>query len=294
MCHEFETTAVRLDRLSFESLSLVSGTTRFSDVVGLRTDDGLYTVLALLISDQCPWGVTVVSPGGRAKRFDGCVLRQLRLACEEINAYNPKRLVEGTRSPVDQFPRPAVREAMLNAIVHRDYSDPSDIMVRMRPDNVEVVSPGSGYKGNRGIRNPGLVKVFELYRLKGFQYNGLDLIRKAYSRSGYMPSIVSRKAQGDFVVGLPSVDMVLGHYEGKKQRVLSYMSSHGGVRQDEVADLLKVTFVYAGRILRHMEADGLVFSMNVGRMRRFYLCDRNRRSCLPHLGQNSAPGSTFE
>ena len=42
-----------------------------------------------------------------------------------------------------EIPLLAIREALLNAIVHRDYTRNSDIKVAVYDDMVEIVSPGS-------------------------------------------------------------------------------------------------------------------------------------------------------
>jgi len=41
-----------------------------------------------------------------------------------------------------ELPREAVREAIVNAIVHRDYNSPSKVQVRVFPDRVEIWNPG--------------------------------------------------------------------------------------------------------------------------------------------------------
>ena len=41
-----------------------------------------------------------------------------------------------------QYPIPALRELLLNAIVHRDYSNPTDIIVKIYNDNIEISNPG--------------------------------------------------------------------------------------------------------------------------------------------------------
>jgi ATP-dependent DNA helicase RecG len=44
-------------------------------------------------------------------------------------------------------PLPALREALLNAVVHRDYTDPSDIQIKIFDDRITFFSPGGFYGG---------------------------------------------------------------------------------------------------------------------------------------------------
>ena len=248
---------------------------RLGEIPGTRDDGGDHTVLALLLSDQCPHGITVVGPDGSSVRVSGSVLTTLDEAKDVINSYNVKSVVDGSRNPVDRFPRPAIREALLNAIAHRDYSIPDDILVTVTEDGITVISPGAAHKRGDGIRNPLLVSVLELYRLKGYRRDGIAAIRKSYSRSGYEPRIVSGRSS--FLVFLPAVREVRGYYQAKVTRVVEYMSVHGGVTSADLEDLLKVSRTYTFKIISHMESDGIIFSMYGGKKRRYYLCRKSRR-----------------
>lgn len=45
------------------------------------------------------------------------------------------------------YPLPAVREVLLNAIVHRSYTDPNDIQIKIFDDKITIFSPGTFYGG---------------------------------------------------------------------------------------------------------------------------------------------------
>lgn len=45
------------------------------------------------------------------------------------------------------YPLPALREALLNAVVHRDYANASDIQIKVFDDSITIFSPGSLYGG---------------------------------------------------------------------------------------------------------------------------------------------------
>jgi hypothetical protein len=47
------------------------------------------------------------------------------------------------------YPLPALREALVNAIVHRDYTDGSDIQIKIFDDRITIYSPGRLYGGLR-------------------------------------------------------------------------------------------------------------------------------------------------
>ena len=45
------------------------------------------------------------------------------------------------------YPLPALREALLNAVVHRDYANPSDIQIKIFDDRITIFSPGKLFGG---------------------------------------------------------------------------------------------------------------------------------------------------
>lgn len=48
---------------------------------------------------------------------------------------------------IPQFPLEAVREALLNALTHRDYTDPGEVLVRHSADELAITSPGGFIAG---------------------------------------------------------------------------------------------------------------------------------------------------
>ena len=67
----------------------------------------------------------IVSNISVAFEFDGSIQRKERFA----------------------YPLPALREALLNAVVHRSYTDPSDIQIKIFDDQITIFSPGTFYGG---------------------------------------------------------------------------------------------------------------------------------------------------
>lgn len=54
-------------------------------------------------------------------------------------------MIEGVRqTDRREYPRPAIREAIVNAVVHRDYSlDSAQILLYIFDDRIEIRSPGT-------------------------------------------------------------------------------------------------------------------------------------------------------
>lgn len=57
---------------------------------------------------------------------------------------NMEVIISGKAARVERwdYPLPALREAVINAIVHRDYQDPGNVQIRIFDDRLEVWSPG--------------------------------------------------------------------------------------------------------------------------------------------------------
>ena len=113
------------------------------------------------------------------KRIDGTLFEQLEgaldfcAACMRVKTIiDPKT---ARREDVTEYPLEALRELLLNALLHRDYSVhtvSTPITIQFFSDRVEVVSPGGifgRFPVNRlgevhpDTRNPVLVSAFELY-----------------------------------------------------------------------------------------------------------------------------------
>ncbi|MCK4416561.1 MAG: ATP-dependent DNA helicase, partial [Candidatus Latescibacteria bacterium] len=84
------------------------------------------------------------------------------------------------------YPLPALREALLNAVVHRDYANSSDIQIKIFDDRITIFSPGKLYGGltieeiktdsyQSHIRNKLIAEAF--YLTKNIKKYGSGFIR---------------------------------------------------------------------------------------------------------------------
>ena len=132
----------------------------FSDnkkrTLGLINDEGFYTNLALLLSEECTHSIKCAIFDGETKEvfkdrkeFTGSVFNQIEEVLSYLNVYNKIHTVISGKERIERrdYPEQAVREAVLNAIVHRDYSYDGSILINLFDDRLEIMSLGGLVKG---------------------------------------------------------------------------------------------------------------------------------------------------
>ncbi len=119
----------------------------------------------------------------------------------------------GKRQDIPEYPLDAFREAVLNALVHRDYSTHTEnmpIQLIMFYDRVEIRNPGGLYgrltvdqlgKVQPDTRNPALITMMEALGQTENRYSGIPRIRRAMADAG-LPEPVFRDDRWEFSVCL--------------------------------------------------------------------------------------------
>ncbi len=190
--------------------------------LGLTTSEGRYTNLALLLSDQNPFSIRcAVFNDTRGlefqsrKEFDGSLLAQIDSVLDYLDLTNRTcNKYEGARR-IDRrdYPLQALREAILNSVVHRDYDCDGPVLIRVYLDRMEIVSLGGLVRGitmedlGYGVsvsRNPKLAQV--LYRLRLVEGYGLGIQTIYAVYSGHHTEPVFDAAPNTFVAILPNLN----------------------------------------------------------------------------------------
>lgn len=119
----------------------------------------------------------------------------------------------GVRTDLPQYPMDAVREAVLNALIHRDYSFHTEgmpIQLIMYSDRMEIINPGGLYgrltvdqlgQAQPDTRNPVLVTAMETLGKTENRYSGIPTIRHAMKKQS-LPEPIFIDSRGDFKVVL--------------------------------------------------------------------------------------------
>jgi ATP-dependent DNA helicase RecG len=121
--------------------------------------------------------------------WDDCTLSSVELVdavWRELPDFRESyELPEGMhRRPVPAYDEKVVRELLVNAIVHRPYTQQGDIYLNLHPDRLEVVNPGRlplGVTPRNMLhasrrRNEGLARVFHDLGLMEREGSGFDLM----------------------------------------------------------------------------------------------------------------------
>ena len=190
--------------------------------LGMVTQDGVYTNLGLLLSDQCVHTIkaavfqgTTQSEFKDRREFSGSLFRQMDEAYDFIDFRNQTHSTFDKLYRIDRrdYPETAVREALLNLLVHREYSFRASTFISLYADRLEFTSIGGLVSGvslndiTMGIsvcRNTKLANVF--YRLELIEAYGTGIIKimGAYEGTGMTPQIET--SDNAFKIILPNLN----------------------------------------------------------------------------------------
>lgn len=278
---EFETDSVSFNEQTMRTLKLIS-------------DDGVYTNLGLLLSDQCPHTIKAAVFEGTNKfvfkdraEFNGSLLEQINSAYEYINRYNRTRSeFEGIhRIDIRDYPVEAIREALLNSVVHRDYAFSASILISIFDDRIEIVSIGGLVRGITkdeifmGLsvqRNEALANVF--YRLNLIEAfgTGISKIFRLYEGFNVKPSIET--SDNAFKIILPntvSAKEMISVAKPKRSLtdddILQAFRRTGVVTRSGIEEYANISQAGASRIVRRLLDEGKITKIGNGKSSRYII-----------------------
>lgn len=263
--------------------------------LGLVDSDGYYTNAALLISDQCEHSIkcAVFEGNGKThfkarKEFCGSILKQLEDAYEYIDLHNNTndKFIGLERVESFDYPKYALREALLNSIVHRDYNYSGSIIVNIFSNRMEFVSIGGLVKGltlsdiMNGVsqsRNMIIANVF--YRLKLIESYGTGIQRIVESYSGSVsPEFLIEPAS--FVTVLPNVNVKLqinesvGEYSGltpKEADIVKMIEVKHEISRKDVEDLFNCSSFPARKLLNSLLEKNIIAAVGKARATKYIM-----------------------
>ncbi len=238
------------------------------------------------------------------KEYSGELFTQLEQAEAFIkNHINLRGEIKGLqRTDTFEIPEAALREALVNAVIHRDYTNQGrDIKVGVYDDIVNIVSPGgfpstltaeSLTEGRSEIRNRVVARVFKELGFIEQWGSGIQRIKNSCTAHGLSEPRVREK--GDFVdveffrpvvdnaalvqdtggqlqTGAPDyarLRPIASDYEGldsDESQLIAYMDSHGKLGRKEAIVLLQLGETKIKSLFNSLMEKGLIERKGQGR-----------------------------
>lgn len=268
--------------------------------LGIIQND-IYTNLALLLSDQCLHTTKIAVFNDEfctqfrdSKEFGGSIFRQFEDSVKYLALCNKTvSTIKGVvRIDKQDYPEEAIREALLNALVHRDYGFSGSIIINVNDSKMEFISlggllPGLSTEDIRiGIsqpRNKKLAEVFHRLRLIESYGTGIRRIFKLYENCSIQPSIeVTANA---FKIVLPNMNVVGTAIENapetaqktpvavtpQMKTVMDYLAEYGQMTDEDLQELLNIKKTRAYLLARQMNENGLIDIIGRGANKKYQL-----------------------
>ncbi len=304
----FEEMRTFLQELSFEEAEhtfqryKVDFTEEKYIALGLRNiQDNQYTNLAMILSDQCQHTTKIAVFGDEAnitfkdaKEFGGSIFKQLDdsyayLALCNRTAATFKGL---ERVELSDYPEDALREALLNALVHRDYSYSGSIIINVNDFCIEFISIGGLLPGLsaadicNGIsqpRNRRLAEIFHRLRLIESYGTGIRKIYALYKDCAAQPRI--EVTTNTFKLVLPNMnasgsvaknvsetaEKIPVAVTSQMKTVMDYLAEYGEMTDEDMQELLNIKKTRAYLIARQMNENGLIDIIGRGATKKYKL-----------------------
>ena len=268
--------------------------------LGLRSPENkLFTNLAFLLSDQCTHSIKVGVFSDKnntvfkdKKEFSGSVLEQLENTYNYLSLCNQNRAVISGLERKDNFDydESALREALINAIIHRDYSFNGSIIINVNDYEIEFISIGGLLPGiyeediHNGIsisRNRDLSEIFHRLKFIESYGTGIKRIFSVYENCDKKPEI--KITPNSFKITLPNMNNTYRKPDSlktskktnndklskQKKNIINYISDNGEISLDGVKRLLNIRETRAYVVMKELTDSGIVEKEGRGKEQKF-------------------------
>lgn len=256
----------------------------------VHKNDGLFTNLALLISDQCRHTTKIAVFGDEQnttfkdnQEFKGSIFQQIAEAFRYITLNNrTSSIFRGLeRIEKSDYPQDALREALLNAVVHRDYSYSGSIIININDKQMEFISLGGLLPGLTaedilsGIsqpRNKNLAEVFHRLKLIEAYGTGIRRIYKLYENRSVQPRLAITPNTFKMILPNMNAGVILqdkSYLTPQKEKILDFIARNGQITETDIMDLFGVKKTRAYTLAKQMCDEQLIVSFGRGTNKKY-------------------------
>lgn len=280
----------------FERLAVDFNENKFRSLGIVNDHDNLFTNLALILSDECPYTTKIAvfsDPDNTkfkdTKEFGGSIFDQLDKTFEYLklcNNNNPE--IDGLlRSENYDYPEEALREALINSLIHRDYSFSGSVIININPEKIEFISLGGLPSGlsiddvKLGIsqpRNKALAGIFFRLKLIESYGTGIRKIFNLYEKSIAKPII--QATSNAFKIILPNMNARHRDKEvcsnvpttPQMKEIIEEIKEVGKTDDETIKEKLHLKRARTLEITKQMRDLGLIKAIGKGSSKYYTLC----------------------
>ncbi len=183
---------------------------------------------------RVPGNVWVEDPDNRFTTIDmrGPLLTLIYRIMDAINADLPKGFLlpeDGLQATSTGLPTKALREAIVNAVMHRSYREHRPIQVIRYDNRIEIINPGYSLKSEERLgepgsetRNPFIAAVFHETNLAETKGSGIRAMRKLMVQAHLAPPTFDSDRNSNHFVSR----LLLHHFLDEKDLIWLQNFSH--------------------------------------------------------------------
>ncbi|MDR2542284.1 MAG: putative DNA binding domain-containing protein [Treponema sp.] len=210
------------------------------------------------------------------KRIEGTIMEMVDETMFFVTRNMREKTIveEGRRNDRAEYPAGAVREAIINALMHRDYSihtEGAPVRVIMYNDRLEIINEGGLYgkltidrlgKVHGDTRNQTLAHILETQKIAENRYSGIPTIREEMAACR-LPEPVFESKRGSFIVTLKNgYDSRLPDIIPSNENSLTHFCKTPRSRE-EIANFLGKTQYYVVKIFIDPLLDKGILKMTI-------------------------------
>lgn len=209
----------------------------------------------------------------RSEDITGSIPQQASECLKLLSAWMTRdyRLQGVTLKGSLPIPAEALREAIINALLHRKYTIPGAIKIALYDNRIEIFSPGDfpGLidinnlgDGTTFLRNPILVRLAYQLKLIETRGTGIRLIYDSCKKAGIKKP--TYHDDGDFVKVIFYFEPDANTYDNEDDSIIAYVRMNKLVTAQQIADYLSVSRNTAIRKMTHLIAKNKIKKVGKG------------------------------
>jgi len=198
----------------------------------------------------------------------------------------------GRREYIPKYPYLVIREAIANAVTHREYHPfvKNGIDILWFSDRIEILNPGllldpitpeNIYIIRNKQRNPNIARILTGYGYVEQIGEGMQLFKRECDRHPFKPKYPEHREWDDTTVtilypaevGIPKEEISLERLNERQKKAIEYIKEKGTISRKEYVILANISLRQANKDLRDLLEKKLIAQIGKGRSVRYAMHD---------------------